>query len=80
MKAERRDITLSNQLVQLRSDDRRSPMHMTTSQQLALFATQKKQMDKARKAERTIQSLVEGMGNKALMKHFVPDTTGRLNG
>lgn len=79
-KAEKRGAALSNQLVQLRADDRRSLMHMPTSQQRALLATQKKQMDKVRKAERTMQSRVEGMGNKALMKHFVPDTPGRLNG
>jgi pre-60S factor REI1 len=55
-------------------------MHMTSSQQRALLSTQKKQMEKARKIERTMQSRVEGMGKKALMKHFVPDTPGRLNG
>jgi len=49
-------------------------------QQRALLATQKKQVEKAKKAERRYQSRVEGMGNKSLMKHFVPDTPGRLNG
>jgi pre-60S factor REI1 len=79
-KAEKRDFAFTNQLVYLRADDRRSLMHLPTSQQRALLAAQKKQMDKARRAERMMHSRVERMGNKTLMKHFVNDVPGRLNG
>ena len=79
-KVEKRNAALKTQLQHLRGNDLRSLMHMPTSQQRALLATQKKQMDKARKAERMMQSRVEGRGNKTLMKHFVCDVPGRKNG
>ena len=79
-KIEKRNVTLCRQLVHLRANDQRSLIHLPVSKQLALLATQKKQMDQARKAERRIQSRVEGMGNTTLMKHFVNDVPGRSNG
>ena len=79
-KVEKREAAMKSRLLHLRADDLRSLMHMPTSQQHALLATQKKQMDKARRAESMMQGRVEGMGNRALMKHFVNDVPGRQNG
>ncbi|KAH7134212.1 c2h2 finger domain-containing protein [Dactylonectria macrodidyma] len=80
-RAERRDATFgNNQLMRLRAEDRRSLMHLPTSEQRAVLAVQKKQLEKARRAERTMRSRVETLGNKTLMMHFVPDTPGRSNG
>lgn len=79
-KVEKRDAAVKNQLLHVRASDLKSLVHLPTSQQHALLATQKKQMDKARKAERRMQSRVDGMGNKTLMKHFVPDVPGPKNG
>ncbi len=55
-------------------------MHLPASEQRALLAVQKKQIDKARRAEWAMRGRVEGMGNKTLMKNFVNDVPGRLNG
>lgn len=79
-RSEKREFRLTNQLGHLRADDRRSLMHLPTSQQRALLTTHKKQMEKARRAERAYQSRMEQVGNKTLMKHFVNDVPGRLNG
>ena len=79
-RAERRASAFTNQLVHLRAGDRCSLAHLPASHQRALLATQKKQMDRARKAERRMQSRVESMGNKTLMKHFVMDVPGPSNG
>ncbi|KAH7150382.1 c2h2 finger domain-containing protein [Dactylonectria estremocensis] len=80
-RAERRDTTFANnQLMRLRAEDRRSLMHLPTSEQRAVLAVQKKQLEKARRAERTMRTRVETLGNKSLMMHFVPDTPGRSNG
>ncbi len=68
------------QLARLRAEDRRSLMHLPASEQRALLAVQKKQIDKARRAEWAMRGRVEGMGNKTLMKNFVNDVPGRLNG
>lgn len=80
IRAEKRDIGSASHLASLRASDRSSLLHLPSSQQRALLATQKKQIESARKAERHMQSRVERMGNKTLMKHFVPDTPGRSNG
>jgi len=69
-----------NQLSRLRAADRRSLLHLPTSEQRALLAVQKKQLDKARRAEWAMRGRVEGMGNKTLMKTFVNDVPGRSNG
>jgi pre-60S factor REI1 len=79
-RAEKRDLGSAGQLASLRASDRSSLLHMPSSQQRALLATQKKQVESARKTQKHMQSRVERMGNKTLMKHFVPDTPGRSNG
>ncbi|KAI1865702.1 hypothetical protein JX265_008025 [Neoarthrinium moseri] len=77
---EKRDSAFTTQLAQLSANDRRSLMHLPSSQQRSILATQKKQLEKARRAERRYQGRVEGLGNKTLMAHFKPDTPGRSNG
>jgi len=79
-KADRRETTLATQLTRLRAEDRRSLMHLPSSQQRAVIATHKRQLEKARNIERAMQGRVEAKGNKTLMKHFVPDVPGRSNG
>lgn len=79
-KLEARDLALMSRLERLGEQDRRSLIHLPTSQQRAVLATQKKQVDKSRRVERAVLARVQGKGNKALMKHFVPDTPGRSNG
>ena len=79
-RVERRAAAFTNQLMHLRVSDRSSLIHLPTSQQRALLAIQKKQMDRARKAERRMQIRVESMGNQTLMKHFVMDVPGPQNG
>lgn len=79
-KLEARDLALMNRLERLSEQDRRSLIHLPSSQQRAVLATQKKQVDRSRRVERAMLARVQGKGNKALMKHFVPDTPGRSNG
>ncbi|OQU97708.1 hypothetical protein CLAIMM_03598 [Cladophialophora immunda] len=63
-RALKQEVTLNNQLAQLRAGDRRSLAHLPTSQQRALLATHHKQMEKARRTEQTSQSNLESAGNK----------------
>ncbi|KAK3334204.1 c2h2 finger domain-containing protein [Cercophora scortea] len=79
-RSEKRNDFTSRQLVQLRAADRQSLMHLSTAEQRAVLATQKKQMEKGRRAERSMQRRVERMGNKTLMMHFKPDVPGPANG
>jgi pre-60S factor REI1 len=80
-RAEKRDnIFTTRQLANLRAEDRRSLMHLPTSQQRAILANQQQQVEKARREERAMKRRVERMGNRTLMMHFVNDVPGRLNG
>lgn len=77
---ERRTLAVDNQLAHLRAADRRSLLHLPPAQQRSQLAVQKKQMDEARRAQQLTESHVRRKGNKTLMKHFVNDVPGRLNG
>lgn len=79
-RGERRNIALGNQLCQLRTADRASLIHMTPAEQRSQLLVQKKQTDQARRAQRQMESRVQRVGNKTLMKHFVPDVPGPTNG
>ncbi|KAI0123568.1 C2H2 type zinc-finger-domain-containing protein [Xylariales sp. AK1849] len=79
-KGEKRESAFTTQLARLSTNDRTALMHLPASQQRSILATQQKQAEKAERAERRYQSRVEGLGNKALMKHFKPDVPGRSNG
>ncbi|KIW15036.1 hypothetical protein PV08_07823 [Exophiala spinifera] len=62
-RALKQGVTLNNQLAQLRAEDRRSLMHLPTSQQRALLATRHKQMQKARRTEQAQRGRLETAGN-----------------
>ncbi|KAI2601964.1 c2h2 finger domain-containing protein [Hypoxylon sp. NC1633] len=79
-KAQKRDLAVDKQLGNLRSEDRQQLIHLPAHEQRAVLATQKQQLDKQRRTEQWIRSRVERKGNKTLMKHFVNDVPGRLNG
>ncbi|KAJ4309005.1 hypothetical protein N0V84_011758 [Fusarium piperis] len=80
-RAQRREASFATrQLVCLSTKDRQSLIHLPMSQQLTMLAVRNAQIAKARRAERAMQSRVETRGNKNLMKHFVNDVPGRLNG
>lgn len=72
-RAQKQESTLNNHLAQLRADDRRSLLHLPTSQQRALLATRHKQMEKARRTEQTNRGNLESAGN-----HFSRLGTTRL--
>ncbi|KAK3314177.1 C2H2 type zinc-finger-domain-containing protein [Apodospora peruviana] len=72
--------SLTNQLASLSVNDRASLAHLPVSEQRAVLATQKKQVEKARQAEQRYRNRVEMLGNKTLMKTFVNDVPGRSNG
>jgi pre-60S factor REI1 len=80
-RAARRDANFAiRHLASLRAEDRRSLMHLPASEQRAVLATQRKQVERARRTEWALRGRVEKMGNKTLMKHFVNDVPGRANG
>jgi pre-60S factor REI1 len=79
-KGEKRAQAFTTQLARLSANDQRSLAHLPTSQQRAVLATQQKQVEKARRAERRYQTRVEGLGNKTLMGHYRPDGPARQNG
>ncbi|ETI21634.1 hypothetical protein G647_07981 [Cladophialophora carrionii CBS 160.54] len=62
-RAVKQEHILNNQLSQLRAGDRRSLLHLPTSQQRALLATHHKQMQKAKRTEQTYQRNLESAGN-----------------
>ncbi|KIY00431.1 uncharacterized protein Z520_04116 [Fonsecaea multimorphosa CBS 102226] len=63
-RALKQECALNNHLAQLRAGDRRSLLHLPTSQQRALLATRHKQMEKAMRTEQTNQSNLGSAGNK----------------
>jgi pre-60S factor REI1 len=79
-RSEKRGLDLAGRLMRVRASDRRSLVHLPASQQRAILVTHQKQAERMRREERTLQSRMEQMGNKTLMKHFVNDVPGRING
>lgn len=77
---DRREAATAGQLAHLRAGDRTSLAHLPASEQRAVLAAQQRRADTAVRAERRYRSRVEGLGNRTLMKHFVPDVPGRKNG
>ena len=80
LRKEKREESLAVQLAQLSVNDRASIAHLEPSEQRAFLATQKKQMDRERRAEQRYASRVEMLGNKTLMMTFKNDVPGRTNG
>ncbi|OCT45347.1 hypothetical protein CLCR_06129 [Cladophialophora carrionii] len=62
-RAAKQEHILNSQLAQLRAGDRRSLLHLPTSQQRALLATHHKQMQKAKRTEQTYHGNLESAGN-----------------
>jgi pre-60S factor REI1 len=79
-KSERKELAVEAKLANLSAKDRRALMHLPVSQQRAVLATQKRQLERSLRAERRMQNRVETLGNKTLMKHFVNDVPGRALG
>lgn len=79
-KSEKRAQVFTTQLSRLSDNDRRSLMHLPTSQQRSILATQQRQAEKAKKAERRYESRVEGLGNKTLQANYRAAGPMRPNG
>jgi pre-60S factor REI1 len=73
---DRKAAALDLQLARMSANDQQSLAHLPTSEQRALLATRKKQLDKARREEVRARSKVERMSNQTLMKHFKNDVPG----
>jgi len=70
----RRHAPLSTALSKLSINDQQSLAHLLPSEQRSLITTQRKQTDKARRAELRRRSRVELLGNRTLMEHFISET------
>ncbi|KAK3359621.1 C2H2 type zinc-finger-domain-containing protein [Lasiosphaeria hispida] len=77
---EKRGGSLAGQLAKLSVNDRASLVHLSSAEQRSVLTTRIKQADKARRVELRHRSRVEMLGNKTLMKHFLPDVPGPKNG
>ncbi|KAK4118061.1 hypothetical protein N657DRAFT_694663 [Parathielavia appendiculata] len=62
-KRDRKDQALTTQLARLRTGDQMGLMHLPESQRRSLLAAHKKELDKAKRAERRIQSRLDNVGN-----------------
>jgi pre-60S factor REI1 len=62
-RAQKQTYIHSNQMAQLRADDRRSLLHLLASQQRALLATHHKQLGKAKRSEQVQRGNLESAGN-----------------
>jgi pre-60S factor REI1 len=77
---DKRINSLMNQLANLSVNDRASLDHLSEPEQLAVLATQRKQLEKARRAEQRYRRHLEIKGNRTLMGTFQMDVPGRTNG
>ncbi|GJC78432.1 core trichothecene cluster (CTC) protein 15 [Colletotrichum liriopes] len=79
-RAEKRDAVFETQLSRLSLNDRAALAHLPSAEQRSVLLTQKKQLDKAEKAARRLQTRLEMKANKTAQGHFVNDVPGRSNG
>ncbi|KAK3308329.1 C2H2 type zinc-finger-domain-containing protein [Chaetomium strumarium] len=63
-KRDRKEQALTTQVAQLRAGDRMSLIHLPESQQRSLLAVHKKELDKAKRADRRTRSRLDHVGNK----------------
>lgn len=63
-KRDRKELALTIQLTQLRTGDQMSLVHLPESQQRSLLAAHKKELGKAKRAERRKRGQVDNVGNK----------------
>lgn len=79
-RADKRNLTHSNQLSHLRHTDALQLAHLPAAQQRAVLSTQKKQVAKERRAQTWMEGRVKGKGNKFLQANYRADGPGRANG
>jgi pre-60S factor REI1 len=70
----RKQATVSYQLANLSANDRRALMHLSTSEQRSLIATQHKLMEKVQKEESRSQRKIDRKGNKNLYAYWHTET------
>ncbi|KAI3543757.1 hypothetical protein CSPX01_06080 [Colletotrichum filicis] len=79
-RAEKRDIIFETQLSRLSINDRSALAHLSSAEQRGVLLTKQKQLDKAEKAARRLQTRLEMKTNKTGQGSFVNDVPGRKNG
>ncbi|KAL0930517.1 pre-60S factor [Colletotrichum truncatum] len=79
-RAEKRDVVFETQLARLSINDRTALAHLPVSEQRSVLLTQQKQLEKAERAARRLQTRLEMKTNKTAQGHFVNDVPGRKNG
>ncbi|OHX00427.1 pre-60s factor [Colletotrichum incanum] len=79
-RAEKRDAVFETQLSRLSLNDRAALAHLPSAEQRSVLLRQKRQLDKAEKAAKRLQTRLEMKANKTAQGHFVNDVPGRLNG
>ncbi|KAK1543707.1 hypothetical protein CPAR01_04340 [Colletotrichum paranaense] len=79
-RAEKRDVIFETQLSRLSINDRSALAHLSSAEQRSVLLTKQKQLDKAEKAARRLQTRLEMKANKTGQGNFVNDVPGRKNG
>lgn len=79
-RAEKRDVIFETQLSRLSLNDRSALAHLSSAEQRSVLLTKQKQLDKAEKAARRLQTRLEMKANKTGQGNFVNDVPGRKNG
>ncbi|KAF5003441.1 hypothetical protein FDECE_9991 [Fusarium decemcellulare] len=77
---DRKDMAIATQLARLSVKDQHSLIHLPYSEQRALLAKRKKELNAVRREQQRMQSKTERLSNKTMMKHFTNDVPGRANG
>jgi pre-60S factor REI1 len=70
----RERATVTYQLTNMSANDRNGLMHLSTSQQRSIMATQHRHAEKVQKEERRKQSKIERKGNKNLYAYWATET------
>ena len=74
-KREKRErATIAHQLANMSANDRNSLIHLPTSQQRAILATQLRQTEKVQKEEKRLQTKIDRKGNKNLYAYWHTET------
>jgi len=79
-KAQKRSLNTSNQMMQLNANDRRNLIHLPSSQQHAILATQRAQLNMATQSERLKQANVDRKNNKTLRMNSSSNVYGTTKG
>ncbi|OHE97344.1 hypothetical protein CORC01_07399 [Colletotrichum orchidophilum] len=79
-RAEKRNVVFETQVARLSVNDRAALAHLPSAEQRSVLLTRQKQLDKAEKAARRLQTRLEMKANKTGQGTFVSDVPGRKNG